>query len=209
MSAWTDTFAAAPASVLFGLATAGSAVALGTVAGLVRATGPRVAAATVRGVEEVGLAVPRFLVLLLVSAAARAAREPLGTGTLVALLALTSWMPVARMVGAEARRVLVQPWYTATIGLGVPPLRVVLRHVLPHLGPTLGAAGALTFSSALTVQAGLAWVGLGDAGVTTWGRLLGDFTVDRSGVLPPALAVALTAGLAQLVADRLTTRSTT
>src|SRR4051812_20259699 len=106
--------------------------ALGAVAGW-EAGGP--IDRMITAVADVLLALPR-LVLLLVGVAL----WPPGVTTILAVLALTGWMGVARLVRAEVRTVRERPFVPAAQALGATQLRVLFRHVIPNsLGPALVA----------------------------------------------------------------------
>jgi peptide/nickel transport system permease protein len=176
-------------------AAAGSVI--GAVAGWRGGTMDRVAMAA----ADAMLAVPR-LVLLLVCAALW---QP-GTATVVAVLAATGWMGVARMIRAEVAAARVCPYVGAAIALGVPSSRTLWRHVLPNaIGPAI-VATTLGVGSAVMLESGLSFLGLGvQPPAPSWGNMIAggrDVIVSAPWVaLAPGLALIATVVAATLLGD--------
>jgi peptide/nickel transport system permease protein len=147
------------------------------------------------------LAVPR-LILLLVCAALW---QP-GVGTVVVVLAATGWMGVARMIRAEVAGVRVRPFVEAAGALGVPRARMLFRHVLPNaLGPAI-VATTLGVGSAVMLESGLSFLGLGiQPPAPSWGNMIAggrDLIVTAPWVaLAPGLAVIVTVVAATVLGD--------
>jgi len=143
------------------------------------------------GVTDAALAIPRVPFLLLLVALV----EP-GAWVTVLALGVTGWMTVARLVRGEVRAVGTRPFIEAARALGIRPFRVLLRHVLPNaLAPALVAA-ALGVGSAIMLEAGLSFLGLGVQPPTpSWGNMIAsgrDALLIAPWVsLAPAAAVAL------------------
>lgn len=90
---------------------------------------------------------------------------------LALLLGLTRWPVIARIVRIEVRSLLGREFLRAAWALGASPLHVARRHLLPHLaGPVLATAG-IVFGGAVVAESALAFVGLGDPAVTSWGQM--------------------------------------
>jgi len=147
---------------------------------------------TITAVADVLLALPR-LVLLLVGVAL----WPPGVGTILAVLALTGWMGVARLVRAEVRTVRERPYVPAAQALGATQLRVLLRHVIPNsIGPAL-VATTLGVGNAILLESGLSFLGLGiQPPAPSWGNMIAggrDLLVVAPWVsLAPGLALVVT-----------------
>jgi peptide/nickel transport system permease protein len=87
----------------------------------------------------------------------------LGRGAWQVYLAvgLTLWVDVARLVRGEARRLREQEFVQAAQVLGYSSIRIMMHHLLPNmLGPILIMAAA-QFASAILVESGLSFLGLG------------------------------------------------
>ena len=117
------------------------------------------------------MSIPR--VLLLVAIVGLFGR--LDVLTLVLLLAATGWMSVARLVRAEARATSSRDHVLAAHALGAGRLRILLHHVLPAcLTPAIVAA-TLNVPSAIALEAGLSYLGLGvQPPFASWGTLVQD-----------------------------------
>jgi peptide/nickel transport system permease protein len=153
------------------------------------------------GAADTVLAVPR-LVLLLVCAALW---QP-GTTTVVVVLAATGWMGVARMIRAEVAGARVRPYVEAAGALGVPAMRTVWRHVLPNaIGPAI-VATTLGVGSAVMLESGLSFLGLGiQPPAPSWGNMIAggrDLIVTAPWVsLAPGLAIIVTVVAATVLGD--------
>jgi peptide/nickel transport system permease protein len=114
------------------------------------------------------LCFPTFFLILAVIAVL----EP-SIWNIMAVIGLTSWMGVARLVRAEFLSLREREFVTAARALGAGDSRLILRHMLPNaLAPvmvsaTLGVAGAILTESALS------FLGLGVQPPTpSWGNIL-------------------------------------
>jgi peptide/nickel transport system permease protein len=159
-------------------------VAVGAAAGL----GPRWLDGLLTRLVDALLAFPRLFLVLALAALAGG-----GETLVVTVLALTGWMEVARLVRAELRRLRGQDFVLAARAVGVPPPRLLLRHLLPlALAPVLATA-ALRLGDALLAEAALSWLGFGvQPPQASWGSLLAEAQAS----LPQAWWVAAFPGLA-------------
>ncbi len=155
-------------SLLVGWLSVAVAIGLGTLVGLAAGLGPRWLDRLLMTVTDACLAFPRiFLVLLLVSLAAPSL-------TLVmAVLGLTGWMGLARLVRAEAMVLHERDFVQAARGFGLHPLRVALVHVLPHLVPTVIVAASLRIGGVILAESFLSYLGLGvQEPAVSWGAMI-------------------------------------
>lgn len=155
----------------------------------------------VTSLADVLLALPR-LVLLLVGVALW---QP-GVTTIVAVLVLTGWMGIARLVRAEVIAVRQRPFVPAATALGASPWRVLLRHILPNaLGPAI-VATTLGVGNAVLLESGLSFLGLGiQPPAPSWGNMIAggrDLLVVAPWVsLAPGIALVLTVLTTTLLGD--------
>ena len=85
------------------------------------------------------------------------------------------WMPVARLVRAQFLSLREKEFVEAARGLGAPPLRQVVRHILPNAMAPVIVAGSLDVAAAIIAESTLSFLGLGfPPDIPTWGRLLFD-----------------------------------
>lgn len=80
--------------------------------------------------------------------------------TLLLAIALSTWTETARLVRIEVRRLWQMPFIEAGRALGFPTSRLLLRHTLPVLLPTLRVQFLQIFATAILIEAGLGFVGL-------------------------------------------------
>jgi len=120
------------------------------------------------------------LLLLIVYLFRDALKKALGpeAGVFVLIVAVIGglrWMPVARLVRAQFLSLREKEFVEAARGLGAPPLRQVVRHILPNaMGPVI-VAGSLDVAAAIIAESTLSFLGLGfPPDIPTWGRLLFD-----------------------------------
>lgn len=150
------------------------------------------------------LAIPRVLLLITVIAL----WGEVTVGSLVLVLGLTGWFGVSRLARGEAIATRSRDFVAAARALGSGHVRVLVRHVIPHMmGPVLVSA-AIAVSNVIVLEAGLSYLGIGvQAPSASWGNIIQDGreTLATTWWLTviPGLALVLTALAANTVADRL------
>ena len=94
---------------------------------------------------------------------------------IVAVIGGLRWMPVSRLVRAQFLSLREKEFVEAAKGLGAPPLRQVIRHILPNaMGPVI-VAGTIDVAAAIIAESLLSFLGLGfPPDIPTWGRILFD-----------------------------------
>ena len=162
-------------------------VGIGAIAGWRRGTIDRLLMA----LTDALLSIPRLVLLLLCVAL----WEP-NLRTVIIVLAATGWMGVARLTRAEVVAARGRPYVDAARALGAPSRRTIWRHVLPNaLGPAI-VATTMGVGSAIMLEAGLSFLGLGvQPPVASWGNMIAagrDVVVTAPWVsLVPGLAVVI------------------
>jgi peptide/nickel transport system permease protein len=152
------------AVVSVGLAT-GAGVAVGTAAGYFGGVVDDV----LLKVAEVFQVIPAFLLALVVAAL-------FGPSVLLVAIVLAAifWPLTARLVRAEVRTVKEREFVAAAKALGASNLRIVVRHLLPAVLPVVVVNASFQAGTAILIEAGLAFLGLGDRNVVSWGSMLAD-----------------------------------
>lgn len=176
------------------------ALTIGLVVGLVAGIGPALLDEALMRVAEITASLPALLLAVLLAALFGGS-----AWNLALLLGLTRWPLVARIVRMEVRSLLGREFLRAAWALGASPTHVAHRHLVPHLaGPLLAAAG-IVFGGAVVAEAALAFVGLGDPAVTSWGQMVAaGFAVIGLAWwvwLWPAAMLVLVSGLVAAMAD--------
>jgi peptide/nickel transport system permease protein len=103
---------------------------------------------------------------------------------------LTMWINVARTIRGQVLALREMEYIQAAKALGLKNMRIIIRHVLPNvLGPVIVIAAA-NFASAIIIEAGLSFLGVGVQPPTpSWGLMIKEnynFIITHN----PALALA-------------------
>ncbi|MEV5429523.1 ABC transporter permease [Streptomyces sp. NPDC052701] len=182
-------------SLLVGLLAAVLSVAIGTLIG--------VTAGHFRGwYATVAMRITDWFLVMptLVLAIALATVMSRSLTTTIVAIGVTTWPTTARLVRAQTLAVETRPYVERARALGGGHWHVMSRHVLPNVMPLVLAQTTLIVSSAVLTEATLAFLGLGDPTVVSWGGLLQD--AREAGavsaghwwyLVPPGIAVAAVA----------------
>lgn len=120
-------------------------------------------------IVEMILSIPQFLVALVVVTLFGA-----GFDRLILLLGLTSWTFLARLVRAEVLSLKRREYVDAARSMGASGPRILVGHVLPHVMPAVLVVLPLMASRIVLIEAGLAFLGLGDPGRVSLGFLIAE-----------------------------------
>lgn len=184
-------------SLMTGLLAASMAVGIGVaVGGTAGLAGGWFDAAAMR-IVDVLLAVPALPLMILVGALAGPSRW-----VIVVVIGLAGWPPIARIVRSRTLTLALCGYIGAARGLGAGRTYLVRRHLVPGLGPIITASFVDWMAAAIVLEAGLAFLGLGDPTAVSWGSML-QRALAQDGiyvtaawtwwVLPAGLAVTLAA----------------
>ena len=146
------------ASVLLSLVVG---VGLGLLSGFVGGT----VDAFIMRVCDVMLSFPSILIALLINGVARAmfpnAHDTLALGVLILAIALTGWVQYARTVRGSTLVERNKEYVQAARVIGVAPLRIMFKHVLPNvMGPVMVLA-TIQVAAAILTEATLSFLGVG------------------------------------------------
>jgi peptide/nickel transport system permease protein len=158
----------AQTSLLIGILANGLAVAVGTALGLV--------AGYVRGLA--GAAIMRFTDLmmafppLLLAIALAAILKP-GLNIVILVIALVNWVQIARVIYTETVALSEREYIEAARALGAGSARILIRHLLPHLIPTVIVYATLGIATTVLLEAMLSFLGRGVQPPTpAWGMMI-------------------------------------
>jgi peptide/nickel transport system permease protein len=113
---------------------------------------------------------------------------------LIFVIALLLWTTTARIVRAQVKSVRERTYVKRARSLGASDARIILRHVLPQIGPLLIANTVLTVAVAIFDETALAFLGLGDPTAITWGNII-EFAFLRTAISSGAWWAVIPAGL--------------
>lgn len=178
-------------------------VAIGTLIGAVAGFWRGGVGVALLGLTDFALALPRVVLLLLLASL----WEP-SAALVIAVLGLTGWMSIARLVHGEVSALSQRPFVESAIALGVRGPRVLLQHILPNALTPVIVAAALGIGNAIMLEAGLSFLGLGVQPPTpSWGNLIAsgrDTLVNAPWVATaPGIALVLVVLAATLLGDAL------
>ncbi len=154
-------------SLTIGLVACGISLAIGTVIGAVSGFSGGWIDIVLQRIVEIMMCFPTFI-LILISVAM------LGPDMFVimAVIGLTSWADTARLVRGEFLAHSVRDYVLAARSLGLGRLRIMFRHILPNALTPLIITATFGVAGAVIMESGLAFLGMGDPTVPSWGNLL-------------------------------------
>lgn len=122
-------------------------------------------------------------------------------------IGVVSWTAVARITRGEFLRIRELEYVTASRSAGASNLKLIFQVILPNALPPIIVQAALMVGSAILFEAGLAFLGLSDPNVVSWGQIIGSnriYILDASfSVTIPGLAIFITVLAISLVGDGL------
>ncbi|MEW6569874.1 MAG: oligopeptide ABC transporter permease [Nitrospirota bacterium] len=155
-------------SLKVGFVAVGIALIIGVIIGSVAGFyGGKVDAILMRFVDMM-LAFPTFFLILAVIAIL----EP-SIFTIMAVIGITGWMDVARLVRAEFLTLKERDFVDAAKAVGVSNARLIFRHILPNALSPVFVAATFGVAGAILVESGLSFLGLGvQPPAPSWGNIL-------------------------------------
>jgi peptide/nickel transport system permease protein len=146
------------------------ALLVGLGVGLAAATGGRVADAVLMRTVDALLAFPLVLLLILLSALFRP-----GPAVLIAVLGLSSWMGLARLVRGQVLSLRTRTFIQAAQVAGTRWPRMWTLHYLPNLKAPVAQDTALQMGNLVLAEATLSFLGLGiPATLPSWGGMVAE-----------------------------------
>ncbi|HXH63683.1 MAG TPA: ABC transporter permease [Gemmatimonadales bacterium] len=201
---WSRLLYGARVSLAVGALAMGVAVTVGALVGAAAGYFRRWVDSILMRVVDVGLALPRIFLLLVVVAL----WDTLPFGGLVLLIGLTGWFGTSRLVRAEVLALRERPFVDGARALGAGPGRVIFRHILPNAAAPLIVSAALGIGNVMLLEAGLSFLGAGVQPPTpSWGNMIADAQGQLANApwtsLFPGLAIALVVMALNAVGDAL------
>ena len=179
-------------SLAVGFVSVGIAAAIGIVLGSLAGYNGGMVDGFVMRLVDLMLVFPRFFLLLAVLAFLTPS-----IWTIMAVIGLTGWMGVTRLVRAEFLSLKEREFVVWSQNVGATGFRVIWRHILPNaLAPVL-VAMTLGIPAAILTESGLSFLGIGvPPPHATWGNILneGKETIEIGWWLSvyPGLAILVT-----------------
>ena len=147
---------------------------------------------------------PQFLLLLALVAV-------IGPGTvwwIIIIIAVMSWMDVARIVRNQTVSLKERDFILMARVLGFPSLRILFIHILPHLFTSIVVYSALMIGNVILLESALSFIGLGVQPPTpSWGNIINE---GREVLLKnwwmsifPGIGIVITVFLCNFIGDHL------
>lgn len=188
-------------SLFVGVVAAVSTVVLGTIVGMVAGYVGSIVDEVLMAVTDTMLLIPVLPLMILLSAF-------MGRGyvNIIVVITIFAWPSIARYIRAQVVSLKSQPFIEAAKAVGAGTLRILFKHMLPQVVPTLAALTMLRIGASMIAEAALSFLGFGDPTQKSWGTMI--YWARRSGALTagawwwvtmPGLMITLTVlGFTQL-----------
>ncbi|MCT4610150.1 MAG: ABC transporter permease [Pelagimonas sp.] len=116
---------------------------------------------------------------------------------IVTIVAITSWMPTARIVRGDVLAIKEREFVLAAHSIGTSPFKIIRRHMLPNVLSPIMVSAALGLATAIITESALSFLGVGfPSDFPTWGKMLADAVVRMERfperVMLPGIAISLT-----------------
>ena len=186
-----------PLALFIGLSVAIGSVVMGLLYGVYAGFKGKKTDETMMRLNDVVYALPAlpFLIILAVTISN-------SIFMMVGFLMLFGWVGIAKVSRSMALQIKTKGYVEAAQMMGQKNSKIILKHIVPQLLPYAMASIAISVPAAITTEAGLSFLGLGDPTYPTWGQILHDANIYGAAprglwwwIVPPGIMIAIT-GLA-------------
>jgi peptide/nickel transport system permease protein len=154
-------------SMIIGASAALLSILIGTLLGLIAGFyGGRIDLA-ISMIIDAKLSIPTFFLILVVIAIFGGSMI-----NMIIVIGITIWPPIARVVRAMTHSIRAMDFVEAAKALGASATWIIFRHILPQTIGVVLSLGILQMGSAIIIEAGLSFLGLGDPTLISWGKML-------------------------------------
>ncbi|TDP89822.1 peptide/nickel transport system permease protein [Leucobacter luti] len=113
----------------------------------------------------------------------------------IVVIGALMWTATARIVRSQVKSIRERVYVRRVEAIGGGHTRIILRHILPQLGPLLAASGVLAITVAIFNETALAFLGLSDPNAITWGTIM-ERAFSRAAISTGAWWAIVPAGIA-------------
>ena len=190
-------------SLMIGLVANGVAVMIGMIVGVVAGYVSGFVGNALMRFTDLMMAFPALLLAIVLAALLRPSLW------IVALvIALVNWVQVARIIYTETRGLVERDFVLAERSLGAGHMRILFRHIAPHLLPSAIVWGTLGVATTVLLEATLSFLGVGvQPPQPSWGNIIYEsqsyFQAAPWLVFIPGVIILATALCFNLVGDAL------
>jgi peptide/nickel transport system permease protein len=143
-------------SLIIGLLANGAAVLIGATLGVAAGYLGGIVGAALMRLTDMVMAFPALLL-----ATALAAIIGPSIGIVAAVIAMVNWVQIARVIYTETTSLAQRDYIEAARALGAGTPRILVRHLIPHLLPTVLVYGTLGIATTVLLEAMLSYLGVG------------------------------------------------
>jgi peptide/nickel transport system permease protein len=164
-----ELFHGARTSLVVGLAAAAASLVLGAVVGTLAGLAGGLVDEALMRITDAFQTVPGFLLAL-------AFVSVVGPSLTVVVMAiaLSAWTGPARIARAEVLSIRERDFVANARVVGMHPLEIAFREVLPNALPPVLALSSIIVAGAILTEAALSFLGLGDPNRVTWGGMIAE-----------------------------------
>jgi peptide/nickel transport system permease protein len=190
-------------SLIIGIVANGAAVAIGALVGVTAGFFGGFIGAVLMRFTDLMAAFPALLLAIVLAALFRPSLW------IVALvIAMVNWVQLSRTVYNQTRSLAEREFIEAERAIGASRMRILFRHIMPHLFPIMLVWGTLGISVTVLLEATLSFLGIGvQPPIPSWGNIINEnqayFTNAPWLVFIPGAAILLLALAFNLVGDAL------
>ena len=185
--------AGARVAFLVGVSAAFMSIVLGTAIGMVAGYMGRFVDTILMRLADMIMVMPTMLVVLMLAALF----GQLTIWTIVLIIALFRWPGVSRVIRAQTLSLKHRPFIEAARVAGASHTRIIFRHIMPNVLPLSFLYMTFRVTSAIIIEAALAFLGFGDPSTVSWGMMLqwvwktGHMLKAPYWLLPPGICISL------------------
>lgn len=166
-SNWALLVYGAQVSLIIGFSASFVAMILGTIVGVAAGYYGRFVDRVLSWITNFFLVIPWLpFVIVIASILGR------GFSTIVIAIAIVSWPTTARVVRSKVLSLRNLGYIQKAKAIGAGDGHIMMRHVMPVLGPLIFANTILTVSNSIFTESFLAFFGLGDPNSVSWGQMI-------------------------------------
>lgn len=191
-------------SLLVGVVATSLASAIGVVVGAIAGYAGGIVESVLMRFTDMVLSFP----ILLFCVALIAVTGP-STRNVVLVIAFAYWTYLARVVRGQVLSLKEREFVTAARTLGVGHIKIIRKHILPHLMPTIIVYATLGIATSILLEASLSFLGIGvPLPQASWGEMISEgqqyFQSAPWLLIVPGVALILTVLAFNLAGDWLT-----
>ncbi|MBE9522329.1 MAG: ABC transporter permease, partial [Proteobacteria bacterium] len=185
--------AGARVAFMVGVSAALMSIVIGTAIGMIAGYMGKFVDTLLMRLADMIMVMPTLLVVLILSALF----GQLNIWIIVLIIALFRWPGVSRVIRAQTLSLKQRPFIEAAKVAGASHMRIIFRHIMPNVLPLAFLYMTFRVTSAIIIEAALAFLGFGDPSTVSWGMMLqwvwktGHMFKAPYWLLPPGICISL------------------